>query len=1049
MMKNMITAKWNPSVFNIAVLFLFLSVLLGLRWGWTELFPTTVHPKAVEGVLDLRNLNLQQTSSIPLNGVWEFLPNQLVTSDEMDRMADHITMVQVPGDWREAFPQSDSSLGYGTYRLRILVDPLERPVSLWLQNIEASSFAEINGFAEVLPGERNIGKPADNAADYIPRRLSYTNTYMEKGMQELVVLIHAANFENPYQGGILQSVRFGSQAAIDTERWYSIGFQLVTFIVLLLHGIYACMLYLLNRKERSLLLFSLLTLAAGLSVVADHDNIFMLWVPLNYEWALKLSLLANLWMAFLFLYFCRSFSTVAKGTKGVAVYTALLTMYSAFLLVAPPGPVHATCSVINLFMLLYLYPFGWSIYAAIRAYLAKKSGEDAIYLLLTAAAIISHVGWSILDDFLPTPTVYYPIDMIAAIVSFSAYWFQKFFRKTQENIKLSYRLQEEDKQKDRFLANTSHELRTPLHGIINIAQSLLERDHEQLNDKSRQDMELLVTISRRMSLLLTDLLEVSQLREHRMKLNLKPLYVQSIVPGVVSMLGYMHENKPIRMIIDIKSSTPAVIADERRLVQILHNLLHNAIKFTEQGTIAITGEQREGKMWIHVSDTGPGMDEETLSRILLPYEQGIHGLNHGNGIGLGLSISQQLVELHGGELTVQSWPGKGSVFSFSLVTSNAESAPVSQTSVREEPFPAPANLVYFAGQAVSRSFDWFNETWRNHTEDSNKIQHRILAVDDDPINLNILETILSTEQYEIVTTNSAEKALELLRTGQWDLLIADVMMPGMSGYDLTRMVREQFSLSELPVLLLTARAQPADIYAGFSAGANDYVTKPVDGVELKYRIRALLGLKQSIHELLTMEAAYLQAQIQPHFIFNTLNSIMALSLIDIEKMRKLGDAFATYLKISFDFLNTKQLVELSHELELLRAYLYVEQERFGERLSIQWEIQEEPRLLLPPLTIQPLVENALKHGLLTELTGGTLLIRGVREEGGFRVEVRDNGQGMEPDLVNRLLHEPSRNKRGIGLYNTNQRISRLYGRGLSIRSRPGEGTSVSFFIPMP
>lgn len=1013
------------------------------------MFPTTVHPKAIEGVLDLRNLNLQQTSSIPLNGVWEFLPNQLATSDEMDRMADQITMVQVPGDWREAFHQSDSSLGYGTYRLRILVDPLESPVSLWLQNIEASSFAEINGFAEVLPGERHIGKPADNAADYIPRRLSYTNTYMEKGMQELVVLIPAANFENPYQGGILHSVRFGSQAAIDTERWYSIGFQLVTFIVLLLHGIYACMLYLLNRKERSLLLFSLLTLAAGLSVVADHDNIFMLWVPLNYEWALKLSLLANLWMAFLFLYFCRSFSTVAKGTKGVAVYTALLTMYSAFLLVAPPGLVHATRSVINLFMLLYLYPFGWSIYAAIRAYLAKKSGEDAIFLLLTAAAIISHVGWSILDDFLPTPTVYYPIDMIAAIVSFSAYWFQKFFRKTQENIKLTHRLQEEDKLKDRFLANTSHELRTPLHGIINIAQSLLERDHGQLNDKSRQDMELLVTISRRMSLLLTDLLEVSQLREHRMKLNLKPLYVQSIAPGVVSMLGYMHENKPIRMIIDIKSSTPAVIADEKRLVQILHNLLHNAIKFTEQGTIAITGEQREGKMWIHVSDTGPGMDEETLSRILLPYEQGIHGLNNGNGIGLGLSISQQLIELHGGELTVQSWPGRGSVFSFSLVTSNAETAPVSQAYVREEPLPAPANLVYFAEQATSRSRDLFNETWRNHTEDSNKLQHRILAVDDDPINLNVLETILSTELYEIVTTNSAEKALELLRTGQWDLLVADVMMPGISGYDLTRKVREQFSLSELPVLLLTARAQPADIYAGFSAGANDYVTKPVDGVELKYRIRALLGLKQSINELLTMEAAYLQAQIQPHFIFNTLNSIMALSLMDIEKMRKLGDAFATYLKISFDFLNTKQLVELSHELELLRAYLYVEQERFGERLSIQWEIQEEPRLLLPPLTIQPLVENALKHGLLTELTGGTLLIRGVREEGGFRIEVRDNGQGMEPDLVNRLLHEPSRNKRGIGLYNTNQRISRLYGRGLSIRSRPGEGTSVSFFIPMP
>lgn len=106
-------------------------------------------------------------------------------------------------------------------------------------------------------------------------------------------------------------------------------------------------------------------------------------------------------------------------------------------------------------------------------------------------------------------------------------------------------------------------------------------------------------------------------------------------------------------------------------------------------------------------------------------------------------------------------------------------------------------------------------------------------------------------------------------TQQWDLLIADVMVPQMSGYELTQKIREQYSLSELPALLLTARSQPADIYTFFKSGTHDYVTKPVDALELQYRIRALITLKRSIHERLRMEAAYPH----PYFLFHTLNSI--------------------------------------------------------------------------------------------------------------------------------------------------------------------------------
>jgi two-component system sensor histidine kinase ChiS len=259
--------------------------------------------------------------------------------------------------------------------------------------------------------------------------------------------------------------------------------------------------------------------------------------------------------------------------------------------------------------------------------------------------------------------------------------------------------------------------------------------------------------------------------------------------------------------------------------------------------------------------------------------------------------------------------------------------------------------------------------------------------------------------------------------------------------------RRWLSISELPILLLTARSQPADIYTGFLSGANDYVTKPVDALEFKYRIRSLTTLKQSVYERLRLEAAYLQAQIHPHFLFNTLNSIMALSEIDPEKMRKLGDVFSAYLRISFDFLNAGELVPLSHELELVQAYLYIEQERFPNRLFVEWDIDPDIEVHLPPLTIQPLVENAVRHGLLSTVKGGTVSIRVVCQAHATRFVVRDDGRGMNQDQVEQLLQRPQKGKTGIGLFNTHQRLYQRYGTGLVISSQPGQGTSVTFSIP--
>ncbi|WP_100085742.1 ATP-binding protein [Paenibacillus elgii] len=1021
------TQTTNKNALKVsAVILLFLSVLFGLRWLWFLAYGSPEHPRAVQGVVDLRGWNLEHSRTLMLDGEWEFYPGAFLSHEDLrSPSAGRPNVVQVPGDWSKGMPEgTKSSFGYGTYRLRILLDqPLGQPYGFWIQEIMASSVIEINGRKAA-----EIGRPAENAEAYEPRKVSYTATYEQGDVKEIELLVRTANYESPVNGGILKPIRFGSQAAIDYERWYSIGFQLVTFIVLLLHGLYAIILYLFNPRHRVLLIFFLLLAVAGISVVSDNENLLIIWLPLNFAWGLKIRLLSYLWLPFFMVLLARNFDGHASGTRWFRAYGALLGLYSMFVLAASPPLIYESMYV-RVFSLLYLAPVVWFLYLLGRK--VARNDQDALFLLFAAMGIGSSIAWG----YTAAVSVYYPVDIITAIICFSAYWFKRFFRNAEENAKLNEKLRASDKLKDQFLANTSHELRTPLHGILNIARTVAAKEKHAMDRASFENMELLITISRRMSQLLDDLLDVAQLQDKRIVLQKEPLRIQAVASGVVGMLRFITDSKPVQLKMEIADMVPPVWADEKRLVQILFNLVHNALKYTDEGTVVISAETSGELVVVQVSDSGIGMDEETQARIFLPYEQGPHGRGGSGGIGLGLSICKQLVELHGGELTVRSEPGRGSVFSFAL--------PLEHTSLSHHAEEDKAEGGLSLSEDLSRVWPDLPTAAPSFAGD----KMNILAVDDDPVNLKVLVGILSTEPYHVRTVSSGQEALELLDTEPWDLLIADVMMPHMSGYELTRRVRTHYSISELPVLLLTARSQPADIYTGFLSGANDYVTKPVDALELKYRIWSLTTLKQSVNERLRMEAAYLQAQIHPHFLFNTLNSIMVLSDIDPDKMRDLIEAFASYLRISFDFLNSGRLVELSHELELVKSFLYIEQERFGDRLSVVWEVEPDMDLLLPPLTIQPLVENALRHGLLSHGKGGMVMIRIARREDSVLIEIKDNGIGMEQERADQLLNLTMKSQGGIGLSNTNRRLKQRYGKGLSIHSKPGEGTTVSFAIP--
>lgn len=1039
----------KPMTTRKALLYLslFLLLLVSLRIIWFSFRMMPELPKAEQGVLNLKQWSFDDHQIITLDGEWEFIPGRLIEpikayqqGQNQKTRPEHVQypetesfFMQVPGKWSPAINQEYE---YGTYRLRVLIRDSDSVYSIRFPNVQTASRLYVNG---QWYGE--MGRPADTREQNKARNVPYTVNFQTEE-PEIDILLHVSNYHIYGMGGIVQSVQFGTVSAMMNERLLSEMMQIIVCVVLLLHGVYAVILFTLGHRSKELLYFALTIIFAILSVLADDDKLLLVWLPIQLEWTVKLKIAIYICLAFFLLLCTKSLLGRNDFTKAIRVLFA----FSAASILITLGLPENYLRIANFLLLLVMLAVIMIIPAlALRS--IKDGEKSAFFILLGAAAISNNIFiGGIVKNRLWMDMPYYPFDLIIAFLGFAAFWFIRFSQTTIHAKRLADRLQKADKLKDDFLANTSHELRNPLHGMINMAQAVLDNGENRLEDRHRSDLELMIQVGQRMSLQLNDLLDVTLLKERQVRLNLQSVSLLAASSGVFDMLRYLSDVKKLEMILDVPDQFPRIYADENRLVQILFNLLHNAIKYTNEGFIVLSAEVREQKAYITLRDTGIGMDEETQHRVFLPYEQGeTYAAAIEGGFGLGLSICKQLIELHGSNLELRSELGHGSLFSFALpIIAGAEEEIAVGEALDEIRLEAPWPV------ATSYELTKLSTTAEDIPDpgvlprDSNP---KIIAVDDDPVNLKILQHALSAEQYHISAVTSAEEALLLLDSGEWDLVISDVMMPHISGYELTRKIRSKYSISELPVLLLTARCLPQDIETGFKAGANDYLSKPMDGLELKTRVRALIQLKQSIMERLRMEAAWLQAQIQPHFLFNTLNSVASLSGTDTTRMAALLEQFGSYLRTSFDVCNLQRVVPIEHELELLRSYLYIEKERFGDRLQVIWDLQGCSAVHIPPLSIQPIVENSVRHGLLTRVSGGTVTIRILDRTDHTEIMVEDDGVGIEEEKLRSLLYSESQPRRGIGLINTDRRLRQLYGQGLRVNSVCGEGTTVAFTVP--
>ncbi len=421
------------------------------------------------------------------------------------------------------------------------------------------------------------------------------------------------------------------------------------------------------------------------------------------------------------------------------------------------------------------------------------------------------------------------LGLVAAFFALALFAKLRYSRKTQKMLEEKNLLIEAEKEnaksseraKHQFLANMSHEIRTPMNAIKGMTDILLRRqpkkEHlEYLNGIKESSDSLLVIIN--------DILDISKIESGKIELEQIPFSIDQVIKNVETIMKFKAEEKGLKLQTEIPGSIPIVIGDPSRLRQILVNLISNAIKFTEKGSVIINvsikkpSDAQSIRLHFMVTDTGIGIDPERFHKIFESFEQAYADTSRKfGGTGLGLSISKKLVELQYGRIWVESNKGLGSQFHF--------------------------ELPYLLAEDINTQI-----TPNNPEEEKNRSEYlrgtKILLVEDNTFNAIVAQEELEDSIPDVIVevAENGAIAVQKIIDGNFDLILMDVQMPTMNGYEATKAIRDmQSEKSNIPIIAMTANVLKEEIALCYEAGMNDFIGKPFDTKNL---IQKLFLLKK-------------------------------------------------------------------------------------------------------------------------------------------------------------------------------------------------------------
>ncbi len=407
--------------------------------------------------------------------------------------------------------------------------------------------------------------------------------------------------------------------------------------------------------------------------------------------------------------------------------------------------------------------------------------------------------------------------------------------------------------KGTFLANVSHELRTPLTSVLGFAKIIKKRLDEVIFpvvpagdvkvhralQQVNTNIDIIIAEGERLTSLINNVLDLAKIEAGKIEWNMQPLSIKEIIERAVAATSSLFETKPFKLTIDVADGLPDLVGDHDRLLQVVINLISNASKFTDQGGIVVRARRDNGAVLVSVTDTGMGIAQSDYDKVFEQFVQvGDTLTNKPKGTGLGLPISKQIVEHHGGRIWVESELGKGSTFSFTLPIPKENL--VGEAAAREFVRTVDVNALvgklkaHIASATLSRPIG----------------KKTVLVVDDDNSIRELLRQELEAEGYGVREAKDGREALAQVKREKPDLIVLDVMMPELSGFDVAAVLRNDPETLNIPIVMLSV---VQDKQRGYRLGVDRYFTKPTDTQVLLNEIGALLAQGGSRKKVLVVD----------------------------------------------------------------------------------------------------------------------------------------------------------------------------------------------------
>ncbi|MBF2006985.1 MAG: response regulator [Chlorogloeopsis fritschii C42_A2020_084] len=382
-------------------------------------------------------------------------------------------------------------------------------------------------------------------------------------------------------------------------------------------------------------------------------------------------------------------------------------------------------------------------------------------------------------------------------------------------------LERTNQLKNQFLANTSHEIRTPLSSIIGFTHLLLAKGYEPNNERHQEYLHIIQSSGKHLLALINDILDLSKIEANQLEMQWETVDLPTLCRNILTLVKEKAANKGLKLVLELDPNVTTFVADSLRLKQMLLNLLFNALKFTDSGTVGLQVKANGSFMHFTVWDTGTGISQEHQAELFQPYFQIASAIvSREEGTGLGLAVTQKLAELHGGWVEVESEVERGSRFTIVL--------PLNQAEVEEEGERRRQGETTEVALQVSTP-QLYGELPPEHLHTITlNPSTEILLVENDPPNAKLMQNYLESLGYQVICVKNAAQMWEVLNQVKPGIILLDVHLPDKNGLLVVKQLRTDRNYQAIPVIAQTAMAMKGDRETCLAAGFHDYISKPID-----------------------------------------------------------------------------------------------------------------------------------------------------------------------------------------------------------------------------